>query len=175
MTKKDRDKIILINQAYFSHYQSMQVLCISSLIPRPHLCQIQSLAVRLLHQNHLHRPGFCPGLIKRWLHTHKKRKKRKLGGFELGTMSVQSNKPNHWSTEDQHSSWGKIAQKMLLLYWSSLQRGGRDVQSGGWHRPLPTTVGRTLIDCQCEKIKSINVQMLCGDCRDLVYTGYITT
>ena len=90
MTKKDRDKIILINQAYFSHYQSMQVLCISSLIPRPHLCQIQSLAVRLLHQNHLHRLPMWEILVQR-------------------------------------------------------------------------------------KIKSINVPMLCGDCRDLVYTGYITT
>ena len=90
MTKKDRDKIILINQAYFSHYQSMQVLCISSLIPRPHLCQIQSLAVRLLNQNHLHRLPMWEILVQR-------------------------------------------------------------------------------------KIKSINVPMLCGDCRDLVYTGYITT
>ena len=90
MTKKDRDKIILINQAYFSHYQSMQVLCISSLIPRPHLSQIQSLVVRLLHQNHLHRLPMWEILVQR-------------------------------------------------------------------------------------KIKSINVPMLCGDCRDLVYTGYITT
>ena len=39
----------------------------------------------------------------------KKKKKRKLSGFELGTMSVLNNKHNHWSTEDQQPNLGKIA------------------------------------------------------------------